>query len=439
MYTEVKQQPARIPAIDIIRGIALLGILIINIQTYSLFLLLRPEQVYSLQLDKPDSYGPLQFAIALFIKGEFYPIYSFLFGLGFYMMFRKNELQGLDAAAIYKRRLYILLLIGLIHGLVFWFGDILHKYALLGFSLLYFNKKPVAVIIKWIAGLLLFVIIFQVSKEVFFSQNAAAIAAGRRQMDTVVMEVINAWRHGSFAQVLALQKKGVLLLWLMDIGKGLPSLVEVEILFLAGLAAGKMNLFKNLYDNKIESKLIITVLITIPFAVAIKGLFCFNLMEVEILPAGFLPYEPLIYSLCNFTGSLLLTVVYIPLLFILLKKTSSRFFIWIGNAGKMGLTNYLAQTAICMLLFYGYAGGLSGKVTLFQSVLLAAAIYTVQVLYSNIWLTYYTTGPLEMLWKKLAYRKTYRQTLEHRKDNNELVRHTTLRNPAESNDGIKTI
>jgi|GEM_PF-725707 len=408
MHSTTSTHASRIETIDIVRGIALLGILLINIQTYSLFIFLRPEQVYLLNLDQPDTYGPLQFAITLFVRNEFFSIYSFLFGFGFYMMFRKNELQGLDAASLYKRRLYSLLIIGLVHGLFFWFGDILHKYALVGFSLLYFNKKPVRVILTWMAGLFFFGILIQVCKEVFFARSAAEMAIQQGQLESVFMQVFNTWQSGSFTDVLALQHKGVLLSWLTDVQNGLPFLIQIQILFLAGLVAGKINLFSNIRENKTESKLMSLVLLSIPPAIALKGLFCLNKMQVDILPGAVEPYKPLLYSLCNFTGSLLLAMVYLPLLFIMLRNNATRFFNWIGNAGKMGLTNYLLQTAVCMVLFYGYAGGLSGRVTLFQSLLLAVCIYTAQVIFSNIWLQQHAAGPMETLWKKIVYRKKIR-------------------------------
>ena len=392
----------RIHAIDCIRGFALLGILIINIQTYSLFAFLRPQQVYALALDQPDTYAPVQFFIHLFVKGQFYTLYSFLFGLGFYLMWKKNKRAGLDASHLFKRRLWGLLLLGLLHGFVFWFGDILHKYALLGFSLLYFNRKSVPTLLTWIVGLAVLVIVIQTVNLFVFPTTPQAISHSQQQVDAVIGRVIKAWQYGSIREVMSLQTLGVLRVHVTAVQHGLAPYVEYEIMFLLGLIAGKLRLFTRIVE--VKHRFLQNAFWVFPLGLLLKGISCLPIVEVHLLAANQLPYEQLIFSLAEFIGTPLLTIVYLIELSLLCSRKP--FFQWIGNTGRMSLTNYLLQTLLCMLLFYGYALGFSGRLTLLKSFLPVVGIYGFEVGFSNWWLACYRQGPMEWLWHRWTYGKT---------------------------------
>lgn len=392
----------RIQTIDIIRGVALFGILLFNIQTYSLFAFLRTEQVYALNLDKPGIYEPVQYTLRVLVRGQFYTIYSFLFGLGFYLMMQKNNHAGLPANKLFRRRLGWLLLIGLIHAFVFWFGDILHIYALLGFTLIYFNKKKVSTLVKWIAFLAAFSIVFQLVKTVFFMPSAESAVKAQEATDKVIMEVVDTWQRGTISEVFNLQKLGVAMLWIRNILSGLSGFVHYEIMFLLGLIAGKMQFFSRITGLLPQLKK--WLLILLPAGILLKMYAATDVFHPGDLAISD-PYIHLLHVLADFIGVPLLTIAYLLLISIIFHARTGPVSAWLANTGRLGLTNYLGQTFLCMILFYGYAGGLSGKVTLVQSLGLAVLIYAFQVFYSNLWIAHYGMGPMERLWRRLTYGK----------------------------------
>ncbi|PSR51861.1 hypothetical protein AHMF7605_28520 [Adhaeribacter arboris] len=401
MTPSILQTTSRIQVLDFIRGFALLGILAINIQTYSLFAFLRPEQVYAFGLDQPETYAPTQFFIHLFFKGQFYTLYSFLFGLGFYLMGQKNQQAGRDANRLFKRRLWGLLLLGVIHAFIFWFGDILHKYALLGFTLIYFNQKSVFTLLKWVMGLALLVILCQTVNTLFFPATPQQLARNQQEFDAVISQVITTWQHGSLLQVMSLQKLGVLMLHLKAVQQGLASYAHYLIMFLLGLMAGKLHLFQHLARFKLS--LLRIALLVFPLAVVLKALSGLPLFGIHLLPSHQLAAEKLLFSLAEFIGTPLLTLVLLMELTLCWPHLPARFVGWIANTGRMGLTNYLLQTLLCMVLFYGYAGGLAGKVTLLETLGIVLLLYGFQVGYSNVWLRYHSMGPMEKLWRRWTY------------------------------------
>jgi uncharacterized protein len=314
------------------------------------------------------------------------------------MIMQKTQVAGQPSVPLFRRRLLILLLLGLIHAFLFWFGDILHKYALLGFTLLYFNKRSIATIWKWIAGLTAWVILFQLIKTLL----SLGSEAPDPEMDKVIMQVVNTWQHGSFAEVLSLQKLGVAMLWIMSAMSGLSGFAHYEIMFLLGLIAGKLNLFREL--TTWQPRLTRWAWRIAPVAFVLKAFSCIDLLQVQWLPATFSAYEKLLRSIAEFIATPLLTFVYLLLLTIIASRGRSPLIRWIAQTGRLGLTNYLAQTILCMLLFYGYAIGLAGRLSLAAASGVALLIYIVQVAYSNWYLKHFSMGPMETLWRRWTYR-----------------------------------
>src|ERR1700755_2789454 len=145
----------RIDVVDVLRGLAVGGILIGNLQWFSGYGMM-PESVAA-QTPLYDQVTP--FLVHFFFEGKFYSIFSFLFGFGFALQIARAEERGDVKASLFKRRLLWLLVIGLVHAYLLWAGDILSIYALTGFLLILFRWKTERSLLKW-AIILLIVPIF---------------------------------------------------------------------------------------------------------------------------------------------------------------------------------------------------------------------------------------------------------------------------------------
>lgn len=388
---------ARMPVLDQIRGVALFGILLVNVQSYTLFLLLTPTQVYALGIDTPSVYPTVQFLVSVLVQGQFFTLYSFLFGLGFHLILQKCERLGLEPRRVMRRRLESLLVLGLFHGCFLWFGDILHRYALLGFSLFYFHRQSTRTLVRWIVGLVLAFLAFQVALLLWFPRD---VSPGSPFLPRLVSRIVTTWQHGSVTEVLSFQMPSFIWVWLNSAMNGLPDLVHIEIMFLLGILAGRRRLLQNVDAVRPIVRRVVAW-IAAP-GLILKGLSQFYLIDEGIFSGG---EGVWIRTVCEFLAIPLVAIVYLWALTELFLRVRLRLFDWIGHAGRLALTNYLGQTLICMVLFYGCGFGLSGRLTLIETLAVACLIYAFQVVFSTLWVRYVGIGPCEAYWRKWTYAK----------------------------------
>ena len=141
----------RIEIVDVLRGLAIGGIFVGNMQWFSGYGFM-PDAIAA---QSPFADQAARFLVHVFIEGKFYSIFSFLFGFGFALQISRAADRGDTQATVFKRRLFWLLIIGVIHAFLLWSGDILSVYALMGFVLLLFRKKATESLPKWIFGLII--------------------------------------------------------------------------------------------------------------------------------------------------------------------------------------------------------------------------------------------------------------------------------------------
>ena len=380
----------RIVALDVVRGLAVLGILGTNIQHFAMF---------AGTVRNPTLYGNLDganfWAYALtytFVYQKFLPIFAMLFGAGILLAADRREVDGTDPAPLHYRRMTVLLLIGMVHAYLIWYGDILVAYALCGMVVFQFRRLPARVLIVLGAALLA---VSPVIRVLFFViPGILGGGGGNAGIEQVVADDLEAFRgpwleqlRTRAAYVLEGQTTGfaVVLLWrasgLMAIGMGLYRL---------GVLTGQRS--PRFYATLAGVSLGIAVPVTA------LGLTACALTDWDHFGFWFLA-DQIIYWF-----GIVMSLAWISFVMLACRGGCRS---WFGRSlaavGRLALTNYLAQSLICTFLFYGHGLGLYGSVERAGQLAIVAGIWTVQLVVSPIWLRYFSYGPAEWLWRTLTY------------------------------------
>lgn len=367
----------RSAALDIVRGGALLGILAANMLVFGYLSPLYPPLGFP-GLSGADRVA--EWLTRVFIEGSFYPVFTFLFGLGFALQLRKGE----AVVSVFRRRLLVLLGIGVLHALLLWLGDILVTYALLGFVLIPFRNRSEPTLVRWIVGGTLYTLV------VFYFVNLGAGGAGAFPPE-LVAQLERVYREGSYLEVTSV-RAGWFFLNLLNLVLLSP---QILALFLLGLLVGRRGVHEDLSAHRplLRRTLLLALGVAAP-TVALHGLALVRGVSSPLLSA-------LDYTL----GSPALGFAYLLGLALLLSSE-----VWrrrlraLAAVGRTALSTYLAQSLICVLIFDPYGLGLFGQLGPAWGLVLVAAIYAAQVLASNLWLTRYRFGPTEWVWRALTYR-----------------------------------
>jgi uncharacterized protein len=386
----------RIEILDVLRGLAVCGILIGNLQWFSGYGRVPPELLH----DSPLYNQITHFLVHFFIEGKFYSIFSFLFGFGFALQIARAEDRGDTNASLFKRRLVWLLVIGLLHAYLLWAGDILSIYAVMGWVLILVRKQSNESLLKWAVILMVIpVITYALLYAAFVAfappDAAAGFAAERlREWDTTVDLVSG----GSYWDIISTYN----LNYIVGRYTGLifqMRLPKILAMFLLGMYAYRIGVFQ---DLKAHAALIKKVLIY----GAILGLI--GNVAMAWLAGDEAPFPPSPMGLAGVIGYAFgvpaLALFIMALVATLWQSESWRSVLkYLAPVGRMALTNYLLQTVTCVTIFYGYGFGRFGTIGALKATLLALTIFAVQIILSSIWLRYFAYGPMEWIWRQLAY------------------------------------
>ena len=396
----------RIEILDVLRGLAVGGILIGNMQWFSGYGFVPP----ALAAQTPIADQITHFLVHFFVEGKFYSIFSFLFGFGFALQLARAEERGDLKASLFKRRLFWLLVIGLAHAYLLWAGDILSIYAGMGFLLILFRRKTNRSLLKWAFALLAIPILTYLLLYILFiafvpPEAGAQLEAGRVDF---WHEAVRKVQQSSYLQIITDFNLNYI------VGRYLSLLFEMRLpkllaMFLLGFYAYRRGFFQNL---SLHQPLIRRVLVY-GLALGLVGNLAFAALagKEAVLPptlagiAGVISYA---------FGVPALALFYVALVAALWQKAVwRRRLAFLAPVGRMALTNYLLQSVICLSIFYGYGLGQFGRVGARAATLLAFAIFLFQVVLSALWLKYFSYGPMEWIWRQLTYRQ--RLSLRHKR------------------------
>ena len=390
------RQPQRIASLDVLRGFALFGILVVNIQAFAMV---------SAAYMNPTAFGDFHGANRLvwllahtFFEQKFITLFSMLFGAGMVLMTTRAESSGRSGLATHFRRMLWLILFGLLHAYLLWYGDILVWYGLCGMVVVWFRRMRPRVLIGLgllsvaVASLLSLLSGWAIAYwpddqwaefQEKWQPSAATVAAELEAyrggwLDQMTHRAGTAWEFQTlvFLSWGLWRAGGVMLIGMALFKLGVLS-AERSGRFYLGLAA-------------------IGFLVGVP--IVLEG------VRQQFAHGWGVRYAFFFGSQYNYWASLLVSLGWIGVV-MWICQTAALPSLRRGLAavGQMALTNYLLQTIVCTTIFYGHGLGWFGWVERIGQLAIVVLVYTGQVLFSMVWLRSLRFGPLEWLWRSLTY------------------------------------
>jgi uncharacterized protein len=389
----------RIPTLDILRGFALMGILIMNMPGFSSSFFAEADGSH-LWPGRVDQLAE-QVREALF-SGKFNSMFSLLFGIGFTIQFARMQQRDPDGAtSMYLRRLFALLAFGVIHACIFWPGDVLHTYAILGFVLvLGLRKVSDRGIVALIVACLLYPAVSGLLRLVVYTKEVTAQRVALAQAYETTTNL--AYGQGGFldmvrenARTMAFFYGDPLSLW-----SAFGWYVMLGMTMLIGVLAGRRRWVQRAGELMPQIRRLTWWALALGLGCGVAFTVIFELNRAP----GPSPIK-LLGSVCYSLSRLAMMVFYVLVIVRLAQGAVTRRWLlpW-AAAGRLPLTNYLMQSAICLALFQHWGFGLWMKVGPALGLLLALAIFfVIQVPWSIWWLRHHERGPMESLWAWITY------------------------------------
>ncbi len=396
--------PPRIATLDIVRGIAVMGILAMNILAFAMpFQAYVNPAAYGLESDADLASWLFSFVL---IDGKMRGLFSFLFGASTLLVIERAQAAGLSPARVHYSRMFWLLVFGLFHFYFIWFGDILALYALCGLILFFFRGISVKWLVIW--GIVLVAI--QTLMMLGLSAFAFYLADGAAQPGADA-ELVEEWRQmqQAFAPLAGPQLAEKLALfqgpwlglvedklerWMIPFVGFLQGGAETIGYMLFGMAALKSGFFRGSWTTARYRRWAI-----VGFAIAIPA---YALMAWQLIRVDFATEWLFAIWLGATTPFRPAAVIAIAALVIIVTRNGGALVDRIAAAGRAAFTNYLGTSILMTTLFYGYGLGLYGSLSRIELWLPVLGMWALMLLWSKPWLDRFRYGPFEWLWRSLA-------------------------------------
>jgi uncharacterized protein len=370
----------RIAAVDVLRGFALLGVVVVNTQAFA-----GPPPP-PLAADRVVAW-----LVAWLFTAMSYSLFSLLFGLGFTIQMERAEGRGQDFGAFFRRRCAVLFAIGVAHAVLLFEGDILTLYAVLGIVLLSFRERSQAAVIRWAVALV------AVAVGINLLGAVATLGSPPEQQGGGLLGPENpAYRTLSYLDDIPARIAPAVSQALGQLVLGFPNVFSM---FLLGLYLGRRGVFGDVEGNVrvFRSLRRWGLLLGLPLNAVSATL--------TVLVAGTWPSALWLGEAVQAAGAPLLMLGYLGSVVLLLRSAGPVATVLgrLAPVGQISLTCYLSSSLLLNLAYYGFGLALYGRTGAAQNLAVSAVVYLLLVLGANLYAGHFRYGPVEWLWRSLSY------------------------------------